>query len=96
MFCNNISIAHNRHSNIYPQTTTVGNSKAKADREAYAALLAQQKMMTVLDSHKEASEKQRILLAEEVSELSSAHKEMVAECLKYVNCGLCKGHVLDV
>jgi len=60
-------------------TMAAGNSRAEADRDAYGALLAQQKLVQVLHAHKEASEAQVAALKAELGSLRKAHKAAAEE-----------------
>jgi hypothetical protein len=59
---------------------TLTHSKNQAERDAFGTLLAQQQLVKVLHSHKEASETQAALLRGELAALSAAHNAAMVEC----------------
>ncbi len=67
------------HSKKSTQAMTSGSFKSEADRVAFGALLAQQNLVKVLTSHKEASEAQVEILKTEVESLARAHRTAMEE-----------------
>ena len=57
-----------------------GYSKNQAERDAFGTLLAQQQLVKVLNSHKDASEAQVKILKVEIASISAAHKSSMVEC----------------
>ena len=74
----------------------VGNSKGKADREAMGTVLAQQKLLRLLEEQSASADAKAGLLQEESEALKTLHKEAAAQLVEWKARALAAEKALEV
>ena len=74
----------------------VGNSKGKADREAMGTVLAQQKLLRMLEEQSALADAKAGLLLEESNAIKKLHKEVTAQLVEWKARALAAEKALEV
>ena len=74
----------------------VGNSKGKADREAMGTVLAQQKLLRMLEEQSALADAKATLMLEESNSIKKLHKEAAAQLIEWKARALAAEKALEV